>query len=367
MPQLSIETLTNLAAVVVAALVPGGLAAGILPRLGPGRAVALALRSLAHRSETQSLRTEAIRQLLEMLRVQDGGQYVVVNGQKGVGKSVVVETATQQTCGVTSVPVSPGTPTKTIVLDVLNEIANSRVGWIDPRPSVRRILWFYQHFLRLPRPIVVLRALERCDGQDFAGLSGAARELAGLGLRVLVDGSSDSLPPELLKTEREAVLDVDAMPLNVLRSIPKYAGLFSTLREEGLESVVMGVLGGVPASYDQLVTALAVAGLSDMRGFIIARVRAKIAEAISCRDLLLCKHPAMRAVLTEFKSRGAVPQSILADKRIEIPSPNKVLRCTFIDGCVMLVPANAATALVLQHGLERAPRVEVLAQLLPEL
>jgi hypothetical protein len=50
-----------------------------------------------------------------------------------------------------------------IVSRALSEIANSRVGFMDPRLSVRRVLWWYGWFL--PRPIVVLRAGERMDGE----------------------------------------------------------------------------------------------------------------------------------------------------------------------------------------------------------
>ena len=45
------------------------------------------------------------------------------------------------------------------------------------------------------------------------------------------------------------------------------------------------------------------------------------------------------------------------------PSPNKVLRVVLRDDCAMLVPADAAMALVLRHGFEATPSIEELMKL----
>ena len=47
---------------------------------------------------------------------------------------------------------------------------------------------------------VVLRVSEKMEHEEYAKLPGAARELANLGLRVLIDGSLNSLPIETLNT-----------------------------------------------------------------------------------------------------------------------------------------------------------------------
>ena len=199
----------------------------------------------------------------------------------------------------------------------------------------------------------------------------AARELVGYGLRVLVDGSTNTLPPELLFTKRQLVLELEDMPLETLRCIPAYSRLFDVLRAEGLESAACGVLGGVPADYDELVTLLkgasyAAGGEPDYRGVVVNYLRAEIAKAIDRRDSLLVVCPKMRKVLGEFKVRAAVRKSLLTEKGIFVPSPNKVLRAVLnlVDGGIMLVPADAATALVLTHDLNVAPSIDALLALL---
>jgi hypothetical protein len=293
-----------------------------------------------------------------MLQNLGEDQYIVVTGQKGVGKSVVVNTATQRTCGVVDVTVEPGTPHKAIVMSALSEIANFRVGFIDPRPSVRRVLWWYGWFL--PRPIVVLRAGERRDGQDYADIPGAARELAGYGLRVLIDGSTNSLPSEVLTTLRQAVLELEPMARNIMLSIPEYAGLLKLLRDESLEDVAWLVLGGVPAHFDELRLLMACNEPAAHRRVIVNYILDEVGKAIDRRDTMLAAHPSMKSILDLFKTQNEVPKSLLTQKGISSPSPNKVLRVVLRSHIAKLVPADTTMALVLRFCLSTTPSIEVL-------
>ena len=64
--------------------------------------------------------------------------------------------------------------------------------------SARRLLFFYS-FLFKRSPIVVIRVPERQIGEPYAQVTAAVRDLADLyGLRVVVDGPPNSLPPKLL-------------------------------------------------------------------------------------------------------------------------------------------------------------------------
>ena len=238
---------------------------------------------------------------------------------------------------------------------MLSEIANSRVGFIDPCSSVRRILWWYGLFL--PRPLVVLRAGERRDGQDYADIPGAARELAGYGLRVLIDGSTNSLPLEVLTTLRQDVLELEPMPRNILHSIPEYESLFRVLREEGLEDVTWQVLGGVPAHFDEIVTQLKRNEPAAYRRVIVNYVLDEVGKAISRRDRMLAAHPAMKTVLDIFKTQNEVPESLMTEKGFVSPSPNKVLRMVLRSHIAKLVPADAAMALVLHFCLSTTPSI----------
>ena len=348
---------------IISVIIPStAVLGGVVPRVGPGRALALAARSWMHRAKKVSQRDDATRTLRGMLQNLGEDQYIVVTGQKGVGKTVVVNTATQRTCGVVSVPVAPGTSQKNIVTDVLSEIANSRVGFIDPRPSVRRILWWYGLFL--PRPLVVLRAGDRMDGEIYADFPGAARELAGYGLRVLIDGSTNSLPSEVLTTLRQDVLELEPMPLNILRSIPEYESLIHVLHEEGLEDVTWQVLGGVPAHFDEIVTQLKRNEPAAYRRVIVNYILDEVGKAVSRRDRMLASHPEMNSILNLFKTQNDVPESVLTVKGIVSPSPNKVLRYVMRSHVAKLVPADAAMALVLRFCLSATPSIEMLQKLL---
>lgn len=67
-------------------------AAGLIPRIGPGRAVWIALRSrFAFKPQPESLRREEIKLLKNELALKDFGQsYLVVTGEKGVGKTCLL-------------------------------------------------------------------------------------------------------------------------------------------------------------------------------------------------------------------------------------------------------------------------------------
>lgn len=360
-----LQTLANSASLFAALCISSTAAViGIVPRAGPGRALVLALTSFLRVAKTPSLRFKDVASLDRLLRCISSNQFAVVTGTRGIGKSVVVDTTTQRTSGVTSIFVRPDTSQCTIVMEALSGVANTSACFVHPHSSVRRILWWHRLFF--PPPIVVLRIGERGDGQDFAEIPGAARELAGFGLRVLVDGSANSLPPELFRTTRQIVLELEDMPLETLRRIPAFAGLFDMLRVENLESAVWGVLGGVPADYEELVAMLKGADCSgpDNRRVVLCYLRSVISKAIDCRDSLLAGCPAMREVLGEFKGRAEVRKSLLAEKRIPAQTTYKVLRTVLTDEGMMLVPVDAATALVLTHDFRVPPTIEALLDLL---
>ena len=358
----ALQTLANIAGIASVIIPSTAMLVGVVPRVGPGRALALAARSWVHLAKKVSQRDDATHTLRNMLRNLGEDQYIVVTGQKGVGKSVVVNTATQRTCGVVDVPVAPGTLQDVIVMRALSSIANSRVAFVDPLRSARRVLLWYGWFL--PRPIVVLRAGERMDGEAYAGIPGAARVLAGYGLRVLIDGSTNSLPSEVLTTLRQNVLELEPMPRNIVLSIPEYESRVHVLRQEGLEDVAWQVLGGVPAHFDQIVTQLKRNEPAAYCRVIVDYILDEVGKAIDRRDTFLAAHPAMKAILDLYKTQKEVPKSLLNEKGISSPSPNKVLRVVMRSHVAKFVPADAAVALVLRFCLSTTPSVEELQKLL---
>ena len=105
---------------------------------------------------------------------------------------------------------------------------------------------------------MVIKVPERQIGQNYADVTSAVRDLADLyGLRVVVDGSPNSIPPELLATKRETVIAVEPMLKEQIESIPEFKGLIALLKSHNLDEPVWKVLGGSPADYLKLEEAIA--------------------------------------------------------------------------------------------------------------
>ena len=94
---------------VAAVLAPPALIAGAVPRVGPLRALVLGLSSrIFLRANPVSQRTQEVASLRSFLASKHKDQYGIAAGPKGVGKTCVVDTATEATFGVVSVGVAPG-------------------------------------------------------------------------------------------------------------------------------------------------------------------------------------------------------------------------------------------------------------------
>jgi hypothetical protein len=92
---------------------------------------------------------------------------------------------------------------------------------------------------------VVIRVPERQTGEPYAQVTSAVRDLADLyGLRVVLDGPPNSLPPKLLATKRETVIAVEPMSKEQIESIPEFKDLIDFLKSHNLdEPVWKGCLG----------------------------------------------------------------------------------------------------------------------------
>ena len=142
---------------------------------------------------------------------------------------------------------------KSLIIDqALREIARFRFNYLQPIDSVRRVLFFYNLMFKLPL-IVVIRVPERQAGEPYAQVTAAVRSLVDdFGLRVIVDGSPNSIPPELLTTTRETVMVVEPMSRDQIESIPEFQSLIDVLKAHKLDGPVWNVLGGSPSRYFKL-------------------------------------------------------------------------------------------------------------------
>ena len=90
--------------------VGGGLAlvsaAGIIPRVGIGRALTLGWRSYFKTTYPLSVRKSEITQLINSVLSMGKGSYIAVTGGKGIGKSCLIDTTLNRQHGVVKISVS---------------------------------------------------------------------------------------------------------------------------------------------------------------------------------------------------------------------------------------------------------------------
>jgi hypothetical protein len=99
--------------------------------------------------------------------------------------------------------------------------------FIPPFDSAERVIFCYRLFTLGRSPIIVTNATERKVGQDYAGLTGAVRTLVDKNkLRVIIDGSTNSLDEILLRANRHRVFDITAMNKEMVWKIVQLDDLF---------------------------------------------------------------------------------------------------------------------------------------------
>ena len=344
-------------------------AAGLVPRIGPGRAVWIAMRSrFAFKPVPESLRSAEIKILKGRLAKKDFGQgYLVVTGEKGVGKSCLLSTVTSKTPGVITVKVPAGESEKSIVNNTLKLLTEPPFKFMDPLKTAPRVILWHRFFTLGRSPVVVLVASERKHGQEYADLTGAVRTLVeDYKLRVIVDGSPNSLDESLLRTKRQRVFDIRPMTKDLIWQLDQFQELFKYITEAGLGDAVFAVLGGNPADYEELWdnAEADLRGGQDARQVIGTHLCAQIYAAIKLiNDSKTIKD--LKAILDLFdKDRLWMPSDILADKDLKRPTPDKVFREVERDGIPVFIPASNAIGIVLRHSLTKKPSLDELEELL---
>ena len=371
------ETLSHVVSIVASLAViaaPSAAALGLAARFGPMRAIVLALSTRFRRAQDVSQRANEVRTLRSMLSTVRKDQYVVVSGPKGVGKTCLVDTALQYTVGVVSVYVAPGTPHDKIKSDAFKAITRSNISFLDHTASARRVLWWHHFFFRQPAT-VVLRAAERSSDEPFAALHGAARALThDCGARVLIDASNNSLPDAATATKRVDILEVEPMRRELLEELPELQLLHKALKKANLADVVWMCVGGNPADYMSLLTKWT-RQPDDLEQVVVVFVRTLVGKAMSAVSVSVAADSRKHGLYLHFRECSEVPESLLEEMSLVRTTPDKVLRAVELrtsandrgGGSRILIPADAATALVLRTGITVTPSIDELKALaLPE-
>ena len=286
----------------------------------------------------------------------------------------MVDTVLQCTAGVVSVRVAAGASEKEILADAFKAITRSNISFLDHSGGARRVLWWHHFFFRQPAT-VVLRAAERSPEEPFAALHGAARALThDFGARVLIDASNNSLPDAASATKREDILVVEPMQRELLEELPELQLLLEALKEANLADVVWMCVGGNPADYKSLVTKWTRKpnGLEQVVALFVQNL---IGRAMSAVSVSVAADSRRRGLYLLFRESSLVAESLLEEMGLVRSTPDKVLRlvqqCASAGspGCGqrILIPADAATALVLRAGIVCTPSIgELKALAIPE-
>ena len=392
-PILSI--LANAKAIVgIGGMVGVGQILGFIPRVGLVRAIKLKYHSkLFGVSRPKSVRTSEMNELSNTINTLDKGQYITVIGGKGNGKSCLIDTALEHTPGVVNTSVSKilddsrvlqlislyckqtqsGADKDDITASVHKLITGTySLAFIDLSKSTRRVLFWY-NLISKKAPIVVIRVPERVGNANYADTPSAVRCLADeFGLRVVVDGSPNSLPPELLRTNREIIINVEPMSRTLLEGIPEFREFVDFLKKHNLDDAVWKVVGGCPAKFMQIKNAFSKV-FSERIPEKVEAVKVAISNIlIKAKGTISNGSPNTEAIVRLWMEKKWEKVSIdeLKGEGFRLDIPNKVFRVVTEGKAEFVVPANPATGLILSSGLafdvNAVPKVEnILFQSMP--
>ena len=332
-------------------------------RVGPIRAMAVALRSATQRVEEKSVRTTEMSALKELMRqASNKTSYIVVQGPKGVGKSCMIDTCLAKTMGVLRVTVCPGTLQKEIVNDCYHKIVGGlNLSFIPQETNVARVLFWHKLLFRRG-PTMVLSMSERPRNVEPAEVTGAVRELTGMGVVMVVDASPNSLPPDLLTTKRQLVLRVEGMSNENIRSLPQLQTLFKVLDDANLSEVVLSMLGGIPAAFIRL--SIALASGRDTHNVVSVFLCEKVNDALVQCQMMSTREPKFKKIFALFKDGVSHVKAVELEKEgLELPSPCKVLR---LPNMLHLEPIDPIVAFVFRHECNAEEALNAMDKLVRE-
>jgi hypothetical protein len=292
----------------------------------------------------------------------------VVTGDKGVGKTCLLNTVTSKTAGVIKVKAQPQHSEDIIIKNTLQRLTRIPFDFVPPFDSAIRVIFWHRLFTLGRSPIVVINAAERKVGQDYAGLTGAVRTLVDdFKLRVIVDGSPNSLDETLLRTTRQSVFDIKPMTKEMVWQIGQLQHLFKYVKDAGLEDTVFAVLGGIPSRYEELWrnSKIELQAGRDAKEVIGTHLCAAISAAIKLvEDSCGNDGPAIEKLMNLFQETSIFTKSTLVTNHLQRPTPDKVFREVKLGRVFVLIPASNAIGIVLRHNITEEPSLNELEKLL---
>jgi hypothetical protein len=160
------------------------------------------------------------------------------------------------------------------------------------------------------KPILVLNAKEREINKPYAEISDAARTMAyEYKLRVIVDGFDNTLPDSLFATLRGEIISIDEMAKEVMEDIPELQYFIKKLHAEKLDIIVYHIVGGVPATYNLLISATRGLNGEDFQCAVDLFLGKLQSKAIVLRGEATLSHPRIGEIYKLLLKTNSVPRS----------------------------------------------------------
>ena len=205
----------------------------------------------------------------------------------------------------------------------------------------------------------MIRVPERQIGQNYADVTSAVRDLADLyGLRVVVDGSPNSLPPELLTTQRETVIAVEPMSKEQIESISELKDLIDFLKSHNLDEPVWKVLGGSPIGYLNLkklvvkMRFLSDTAPDEIVNLVKNHVQSVLSDTFSTN--ILNSSANTKQIIKIFRERKVIKisKAELEAMGFLLDYPNKVFREVKTIKGRYIVPSSPAVSLIIAENVK---------------
>ena len=206
---------------------------------------------------------------------------------------------------------------------------------------------------------MVIRVPERQTGLNYADVTSAVRDLADLyGLRVVVDGSPNSIPPELLATKRETVIAVEPMSKEQIESISEFKGLIDFLKSHNLDEPVWKVLGGSPIDYFSLKELVVnMLSLPDTASDEVVNEVKNLIQSVLFKALTtnVAKSSSnTKQIIKIFRERkvNRIPKMELEGMGFLLDYPNKVFREVKTMEGWYIEPSSPAVSLIISENIQ---------------
>jgi hypothetical protein len=205
--------------------------------------------------------------------------------------------------------------------------------------------------------------------EPFAQLTSAVSCLADeFGVRVIVDGSLNSIPPELLSTNKETIFVVGPMSRGQIESIPEINTLMCILKKHNLDSAVWKVLGGSPTHYLKLNEAVdkSLSMFNTDYAEFVSQVKNYLLSILLLafnKDVFKCSSSTKRIINNMRQEKDSKITNLeMKNRRLIFDYPNEVFREIITADDWYIEPASAAISLLISEHVENGTDVNKLVE-----